>query len=517
MAGSEREQRLEFLSIKVRDTELLRALRPFFEQQAPLVVDEFYEHLKFFPETAQLLHDRTTVERLKKLQYDYLLRITAGNFDDAYFAERLRIGQAHERVGLSPRWYLAAYSHYLNLFTPLLQRRFANDPERAAASVQALTKVFMLDASLAMDAYIASDRYRQLQQLQSIVNDSADVIFMLDNEKCFRTWNRAAAHIFGWKADEIIGKHVNLIIPPDRIKAGELAYIDQKIAQHGFCQLETTRLAREGREVPVELTLSMLRDPQGAPLGRSVILRDITDRKRLEEAKLQSERLATIGAMAARLAHEIRNPLSSITLNIELVRDEVETLTAPSPPAGREARTLLSSIDSEVRRIQRVTEDYLQFARLPKLRREQVLLQDLLTQGLSFMGSLFEAAAIKVETTLPADLPPMHVDESQLWQALLNLIRNAIEAMPQGGTLRIEAAMADREVLLRVADTGKGMTPEERSKIFKPFFSTKAGGTGLGLPLTQQIVDEHGGRIECTSTAGKGTVFTIHLPLTKES
>lgn len=517
MATAERDQRLHFLGITEDDLALLRELRTFFEQHARPVIDAFYEHLLRFPETAQLLRDRTTIDRLKQLQFDYLVRISAGQFDDAYFEDRLRMGRTHERVGLQPRWYLAAYSHFLNLFTPRLQQHYRSNPGRATAAFQALGKVFMLDASLAMDAYIAHDRFRRLQQLESVVNDSADVIFMLDAEKRFRTWNRAAERILGWTADEILGRPVTVIIPADQVKAGELVYIDREIDQRGFCQLETVRLAKDGRIVPVELTLSALRDPQGAPVGRSVILRDITERKRLEEAKLHAERLATIGAMAARLAHEIRNPLSSITLNIELVRDEVETLAGPNAPAGREARGLLTAIDSEVRRIQRVTEDYLQFARLPKLRRERVRLQDLLQQGLSFMGSLFAAAQITVETDLPADLPALHVDENQLWQAALNLIRNAIEAMVQGGTLRVQVVHGPGEILIHIADTGKGMTDDELRQVFKPFFSTKPGGTGLGLPLTQQIIEEHGGRITCASAPGQGTTFTIHLPLTQET
>src|SRR5208337_1968044 len=165
------------------------------------------------------------------------------------------------------------------------------------------------------------------------------------------------------------------------LKMGELQRIEREIARDGHSHLETVRLARDGGRVPVEVSVSQLRDPQGHPIGRSAILRDITERKRLEEAKLRAERLAVIGAMSARLAHEIRNPLSSITLNIDLVGDEIETLAGDKAGVGNEARLLLRSIDSEVRRIQRVTEDYLKFARMPKLRRERVVLDELLGHG----------------------------------------------------------------------------------------------------------------------------------------
>ncbi|HUI05537.1 MAG TPA: protoglobin domain-containing protein [Verrucomicrobiae bacterium] len=516
MAPSEREQRLTFLGLTARDGELLRALRPLLDTHIVAIEDAFYDQLLSFPETAQLLQDHTTVERLKKLQRDYLLRITEGRFDDAYFADRVRIGQAHERVGLSPRWYLLGYNIYFKLIVPLIRQFYAADADRSHETILALEKVFMLDASLAMEAYIASDRYRHLQQLESIVNDSGDVIFSLDTDNRFRSWNRAAEHVFGWRADEILGKPFKVLVPPELLRGGELDRIDREVHGEGHYHSETVRLAKDGRRVPVEVSVSLLHDPQGQPIGRSAILRDITERKRLEAEKLRVERLAVIGAMSARLAHEIRNPLSSITLNIDLVHDEVDVLSRDDTAAANEARSLLRSIDSEVHRIQRVTEDYLQFARMPKPRRELVSLNEVLGQGLAFMESLFHATRVTLRTEFDPSLPSIHADEGQLWQAILNLIRNALEAMPEGGTLSVSTARNGSSAVLAVSDTGKGMGLSEQEQIFKPFFSTKASGTGLGLPLTQQIVAEHGGSIRFESAPEKGTTFVIELPLPKE-
>jgi PAS domain S-box-containing protein len=504
MSSREREQRLRFLDLTDRDADQLRQLRPIFEQHVPAVVDAFYAHLLSFPETAQLLNDHTTIERLKKLQRDYLLQITAGNFDQHYFADRRRIGRTHERVGLPPHWYLLGYSVYFELLAPHI---------REPAALVALEKAFLLDASLAVDAYITSDRYRHLQQLESIINDSGDVIFSLDNDLRFRSWNRAAERVLGWTAAEIIGCHLSKIVPPDLLAAGELARIDREIHTAGHYHFETHRLDRRGQRLNVEITVSILRDPQGQPLGRSVILRDITGRKKLEEEKIRAERLAVIGTMSAKLAHEIRNPLSSITLNMDLVRDEIETLAKHSPDAAQEARNLLASLDSEVRRIQRVTEDYLKFARLPQPLRDPIQLNEVLEQGLAFLDSLFAAAGVVLRTELAPNLPVLMADEAQLWQAILNLIRNALEAMPDGGQLTVRTEAHGPHVRLTITDTGKGMTPLERAKVFTPFFSTKIGGTGLGLPLTQQIITEHGGQIRCETTPGAGTTFHIELPI----
>jgi PAS domain S-box-containing protein len=513
MSPSDREQRLRFLGWTERDAQLLREFRPVLEKHVVAIEDAFYEHLLRFPETAELLRDHTTVERLKKLQRDYLLRLSEGNFDEAYFADRLRIGRTHERVGLSPRWYLMAYNLYFKLITPLIRDHFIGDIGRALETIVALEKAFMLDASLAMEAYIASDRYRHLQQLESIINDSGDVIFSLDNELRFRSWNRAAERVFGWSAAEILGKPLKTILPPEVVPSGELARVERDMREAGHSHFETLRLTKDGRRVPVEVTVSLLRDPQGNPIGRSAILRDITERKRLEEEKLRAERLAVIGTMSAKLAHEIRNPLSSITLNIELIRDEVAALTRGNPDAAKESRALLESLDSEVRRIQRVTEDYLKFARLPRPVPDRVQLNEVLEQGLAFLDSLFHATGVVVRTELDPALPALRADESQLWQAILNLVRNAIEAMPDGGTLTVRTEARAGTVVLTVADTGKGMSESERAQVFTPFFSTKAGGTGLGLPLTQQIIHEHGGQIRCESAPQKGTTFIIELPV----
>jgi PAS domain S-box-containing protein len=513
MAATPGNQTLTFVDLTPQEIGLLRGLRPLLDESLSEITDAFYEHLLDFPQTAALLQDHTTVERLKQFQRDYLLSLTAGNYDAAYCADRARLGQTHERIGLRPQWFLLAYSVYFQIITPLIQRHFVHDPDRATASILALEKVFMLDASLALEAYTFTERHRHLQQFDSVVNDSADAIFMLDQDKRFRAWNRSAEHIFGWTRAEILGQHVSVIVPPAVLQAGELERIDAAVAKDGFCHLESVRQTKDGRQVPVELTLSVLRDPQGHAIGRTAILRDITERKRVEDAKLRTERLATIGAMSAKLAHEIRNPLSSIILNIDLAHDEIETLVKAAPATGNEARNLLRSLEAEIRRVQRVTEDYLQFARLPSPHREPVALNDLLRPGLAFMQSLFDASQVKLQTDFAPDLPALFLDEAQLWQAILNLIRNALEAMPDGGTLTVRTAHAGHEVLLAISDTGRGMTELARQQLFKPFFSTKSGGTGLGLPLTQQIIAEHGGCIECETVEGHGTTFLIHLPL----
>jgi signal transduction histidine kinase len=245
----------------------------------------------------------------------------------------------------------------------------------------------------------------------------------------------------------------------------------------------------------------------------SALQSEIAERKRLEKANLQAERLAVVGTIAAQVAHEVRNPLGSITLNLDLVGKQIEKLADTSRHPSEEARTLVNEMRVEVHRIQRVIEDYLQFARLRRPHRKPVQLNEFLEEKLAFIGSAFEEAGVRLRTDFDAGLKTINADAEQLWQALLNLVRNSLEAMPRGGALAISTQKGNGEAILSVADTGKGMSEEQLKQVFVPFFTTKPRGTGLGLPLTQQILNEHGAVIECASIVGKGTTFTIHFPL----
>jgi signal transduction histidine kinase len=244
---------------------------------------------------------------------------------------------------------------------------------------------------------------------------------------------------------------------------------------------------------------------------------EIAERKRLEQAKLQAERLAIVGTMAAEVAHEVRNPLASITLNLDLVQKEIKQLAAGREHSTSEGNLLVGEMREEVLRIQRVIEDYLQFARLPKPRPQPVAVNELLERKLAFINGEFERARVKLLTHFDPALKIIAVDGEQLWQALLNLIRNSLEAMPEGGELTIGTWGDSKQVRLRVTDTGKGMTETQLEQVFKPFFTTKARGTGLGLTLVQQIVTEHGGHLECESAPGKGSTFTIILPFREKT
>jgi signal transduction histidine kinase len=203
----------------------------------------------------------------------------------------------------------------------------------------------------------------------------------------------------------------------------------------------------------------------------------------------------------------VRNPLASVGLYLELLSDEIG---AENPD---EARRLVHSLSTEVDRLSEITETYLRFVRLPKPKLEREDLGALASSVLEFSRGELALARIDLELVIPSGLPEVAADESQIRQALLNLVRNAKEAMPEGGRIRVEVGTTDSGWMrLAVTDSGPGISPENLSKIFDPFFSTKQKGTGLGLALVQQIVTDHGGRIEVDLPATGGTTFAILLP-----
>ncbi|MFL5433161.1 MAG: ATP-binding protein [Myxococcales bacterium] len=224
------------------------------------------------------------------------------------------------------------------------------------------------------------------------------------------------------------------------------------------------------------------------------------------EALVRSERLAAIGRIAAQITHEIRNPLSSISLNAEELGERLRG----SQEAG--AAALCDAIVREVDRLAAVTEEYLRFARLPKPQLACADMNDQIRDLLDFVRPELTSAGISLEQRLAPQLPEVVADVGQIRQLLLNLVRNAREAMPGGGAVLVATRFADGDVYVEVRDTGPGIPPERLARIFDPFFTTKERGTVLGLALAQEIAQEHSGQLTVTSVLGQGTTFTLRLP-----
>jgi hypothetical protein len=345
---------------------------------------------------------------------------------------------------------------------------------------------------------------------ESVIETANCLIVSLDLEGRITLLNKKCEEVTGYLRDEVLGKNwFELFLPPRlRPNVGEVFH---SIIEGQFpSRHENHILTKSGEERLISWSNTVVRNEKHEITGALGIGIDITEQKSLERQVLQVERLATIGKMAAKVAHEIRNPLSSISLNAELLQDEISSYDCVDT---NEAKALLNAITAEIDRVTSLTEEYLQFSRLPESHLVKGNINLVIEEMVEFLRYELRQKKIELICNVQTSLPEIRFDRVQIRRALLNIIRNAIEAMPKGGALKIWTEQKDQKAVIHIEDTGIGIPLEETEKIFDPFFTTKDFGTGLGLAVVQQIVDEHAGQILCNSIVGQGTTFSIFLPL----
>ena len=240
------------------------------------------------------------------------------------------------------------------------------------------------------------------------------------------------------------------------------------------------------------------------------VVRLLAKTRRLEAEAQLADRLAYVGTLASGLAHEIRNPLNAMNMNLQMLEEEIGT---SATPADAEAQSLLSSTKGEVRRLESLVNDFLAYARPSPPRFTQGDLNRTVSEVVRFLSAELQQRGIAIETTLHEPLSAVEMDEGQIRQALLNILINAKDILTHGGRIEVSTAVGGAgEAIVRIRDNGPGVPPELRRKIFEVFYSTRGGGTGLGLPIAQKILETHGGWIDLESEVGRGTAFILHLP-----
>ena len=226
------------------------------------------------------------------------------------------------------------------------------------------------------------------------------------------------------------------------------------------------------------------------------------------------DRLSTLGELSAILAHEMKNPMNSIIINLETLRSTVLDLTKSDPSsasAGR-AQRYVDAIEGEIRRLDKVLRNFLDFANPSESTKVRFKINPVIQNLLDFLALEFKQSRIEVRSHLSEETPAMFGSPDQLRQALLNLLLNALQAMPQGGTLTVSTAASSNTLKVSVADTGLGIDPTTKDKIFDPYFTTKEKGSGLGLTIVRRVIRDHGGEIKVKSELSKGTEFELLIP-----
>lgn len=340
--------------------------------------------------------------------------------------------------------------------------------------------------------------------LETIFHAIQEGLVVLDADGLIRYANRAAEKLLGFSAEQAAGYPIarylreidwNLVLDLDEDEWSKLISREIEITypEHRFLDFYVVPLTA----VEVEQR------------GAVVILRDVTRDRESSTRTIESERLHAITLLAAGVAHEIGNPLNSLTIHLQLLERELREVP---PEQSASMKELLEVAQREVTRLDQIISQFLRALRPSQPALEKTDLKDVLQQTLEFLKHEIRDRDILVEVEVAEDVPHASLDRNQIKQAFFNLIRNAMQAMANGGLLKIAVTCNDRFVIVSFTDTGPGIPPENLGSLFEPYFTTKAEGTGLGLMIVQRIVRDHGGEIEVRSEPNKGTTFTLFLP-----
>lgn len=357
---------------------------------------------------------------------------------------------------------------------------------------------------------IITNAAANLARIRAIVETAIDAVITIDDKGVICTANSSVERLFGYSINEVVGQNVKMLMA--EAHRNQHDHYIRKYLSSGVKKIigigrEVEGTHKDGYQFPIRISVSEFF--MGNDRMFVGIMHDLREHKALEQRIIQSERLAVIGKMAAKVAHEVRNPLSSISLNAELLEEEIEEGLVNGT---EEARGLLTSMISEIDRVAALTEEYLQFSRLPQSIPVEGNLVEVITEVLQLSKAEFEQSGIDYELICLDKKQVSAFDRAQLRRVLLNLIRNACESMPGGGKLTVSCERSADFVVVSVSDTGIGIPAAMVKNVFNPFFTTKDFGTGLGLAIAQQVVSEHHGYISCVSSEGEGSIFKIKLP-----
>lgn len=362
---------------------------------------------------------------------------------------------------------------------------------------------------------------------EDIIQTMTNGLVVVDTTARVTVFNKAAATLLGYGAKEVLRKRLRDAMPG----ASSLSDVIEATLRHA-CEASTQPSPgdggliqgssvpspivrgyldevnvrhRDGNLLPLSVSASPLRDSNGQVTGVVCLFEDLSQSKALEAERRRLDRLAALGEMSAVVAHEIRNPVAGITAGIEYL--------SKSFPEGSPHKEDMAMILGEIERVNRILEDILSVARPFQLKLSDEAIADILEDVLHRYQPSLESKSVRVIRRYAPSLPRVQADRERMEQAFTNLVLNAIEAMPDGGTLSIDLSASDHRLTITISDTGPGISLDAQRRIFEPFFTTKTRGTGLGLAVARRVIEEHGGTIDVLSEPDRGTTFVIQLPL----
>jgi PAS domain S-box-containing protein len=403
--------------------------------------------------------------------------------------------------------------------TPIQRDEFINDPGAGRKTWLSLHLFPIRDAAGHLTGISATVRditrrkeYAEvLRQQAQIIDQIHDAVVSTDLDGHVTSWNRGAERLYGYTANETIGKHIGFLYPPEEHEFLQNEVI-APLFREGDHEIEVRMLRKSGELFHAHLSLSLLRDDSGVPRRMIGYAIDITKRKRAEAAM----RMAEVGELASGLVHEVRNPLNAMRMQIAIMQDG---LNQPDTEGIALATSQLRCLEREVFRVQELANDFLAYGRPSPDHPEPINVYEAVASIADFVRPELEECGVSLEITGgDKDDLVVNMDAAKLRQVVLNLVVNARQAMGRGGKVTLAVGRSSpSEASITVKDTGCGIPRDELDRVFEAFYSTKGDGTGLGLAIVKQTIEAAGGRVQVESDVDVGTCFRLYLPLFERS
>lgn len=517
LGDAEIDLRKRWLDLSASDETIIKeTVDKLLCQRIDELIGVMYGHFLSFEETRSFFPDQETLKRAQTAQTQYFERLTKGNYGRKYVEDRLRVGAAHYRIELDPKWYIGAYRCALSWMLPIVTQELSGDPDKMAKAVSALLKVIFFDMGLAIECYIAvkemalrkhRDVIRELETERRVTksileNAPIGIVNLSENFVCLEC-NDEFIQIVDIARDLVIGKSLFDVSPrlkPDLFE--EVLHTGQP------CRRQIDRLeimpASQG-ETYFDWAAWPVKDDAGKISGLVAMFANASDRVVLQQQRED---------FVATLTHDLKTPVSATNRAVRFLLDGD---FGPVSESQKEIlETILQSNTSLYGLVQTLLDVYRFDSGVKEMHMRKCNLAATITQMVTEVMPLANHKGIELQASLPGDCFDISCDEEEIRRVLQNLLDNALKFTPTGGVIKVEMKQEAGKTLVGVIDTGRGIPEENMGKLFQRFWQAGSTGryyasTGLGLYLCRQIVEGHGGRIWCDSTPGLGSAFFFEL------
>ncbi len=346
----------------------------------------------------------------------------------------------------------------------------------------------------------------KLEHLQNVFQYLDAAIVVVDSNEKVIAWNQGAEKIFGYSHDEIIGQSTSLLLPDEDRYPKQLQKIIKEVKEMGFAKLiETERMTKDKRLIPVQLNVTKLPGENNEYLGRTVVISDASEVRKLQQQVDQSEKLAVIGQLAAGVAHEIGNPLASISSIVQILQRKTNNQFMSDQ---------LINVRDNINRISKIVRELVDLSRPPSHDSIFTQINEVIKTAVGIVKYDKRVKKVEFKTNLDPNLPIIEVVPDQIIQVFINILINSLDAIQGEGIVKVNSTFDEKNIYVNISDNGTGIEEEITKKIFDPFFTTKqvGKGTGLGLSVSYGIIKKFNGEIKVKSNLGEGSEFTIQIP-----